>query len=413
MIMGIIMQDRRVAITGIGVVSCIGVGKRDFWQGLISGRNGISEITAFDTSSYPTHRGGQVKDFNPLDYLERGRADAAGRASQFALASSRMALDDARLLGKLDPDRTGVCLGTTYGEANVMEQMDNVWAKDGYGQINSALLSKLPKHVIPVNVAREFAIEGPVMMMPNACSAGNFAIGYAYDLIRSGSVDVMLAGGTDALSRVAFIGFNRVFAVAPEVCQPFDKNRKGMMVSEGAAVLVLESLDSAIKRNAEIYAEVAGYGLSSDAYHITGPHPNGKGAVRAMENALASSNLSPDDIQYINAHGTGTQSNDKVETIAVKKVFGDRAREIPISSIKSMIGHAMGAASAIEAAACSLMMKEGVIAPTINYDDPDPDCDLDYVPNTCREHDITALSSNSYAFGGSCAALILKKPAQV
>lgn len=402
------MLERRVVITGLGVVSPIGVGTDSFWQSLIAGKNGIAPITAFDTSEYPCRSGGQVRDFVPEEHLSADAIKRMGEASQFAVASAKMAVKDAGLNGDIVPERAGVVLGTTNGEVGVIERISELWIKDGYENINPQLIAQYPMHLISGNVASEFGFEGPIAMVPNACSAGNWAIGYATDLIESGVVDVVLAGGCDSLSRSAFVGFNRSLAMAPQMCQPFDKNRKGLMVSEGAAVLVLESLEHARRRGADIYAEVAGYGVSCDTYHITGPHPEGKGAIKATENALQASGLSPDDIDYVSAHGTGTKPNDKVETLAIKKVFGERARRIPVSSIKSMIGHTFGAASAIEAVACALTIRNGVLPPTINYFEPDAECDLDYVPNVARDHKVEALLSNSYAFGGNCAVLALR-----
>jgi 3-oxoacyl-[acyl-carrier-protein] synthase II len=402
------MPKRRVVITGIGVISPVGVGKDAFWQGLIAGKNGMSEVDAFDTSEFPCRRGGQVRDFEPSRYLSAESIKRMGAVSHFAVAAARMAVEDSRLNGNMEPERTAVAMGTTNGEAAVMEQLCSSWASAGYEQIDPQLITKYPMHLISANVASELGAAGPVVMMPNACSAGNWAIGFGADLIRSDDVDVVLAGGCDSLSRGAFIGFNRSFAMAPQMCQPFDKNRKGLMAGEGAAVLVLESFDQAQRRGAHIYAEVSGYGVSCDTYHITGPDPQGKGAVNATTNALKASGLTPEDIDYVSAHGTGTKPNDRVETLAMKKVFVDRARRIPMSSIKSMIGHSFGAASAIEAAACALVIETGVLPPTINYHEPDPECDLDYVPNVAREHKVNALLSNAYAFGGNCAVLALR-----
>ena len=402
------MPERRVVITGIGIVSAIGIGKQAFWQGLLAGKNGISDVDAFDTSEFPCRRGGQVRDFVPSQYLSAESIARLAPVAQFAVAAARMAVEDSRLNGHMEPERTSVAMGTTNGEASVIEKICSVWVEEGYEQIDPQLMMQYPMHLIPAQVAREFGAEGAAVMMPNACSAGNWAIGFGTDLIKSDEADVVLAGGCETLARGAFIGFNRSFAMAPEMCQPFDKNRKGLMPGEGSAVLVLESLDQAQRRGAHIYAEVAGFGVSCDTYHITGPDPTGRGAVDATTNALKLSGLKPEDIDYVSAHGTGTKPNDKVETLATKKVFGDLAKRIPMSSIKSMIGHSFGAASAIEAAACSLIIEEGMIPPTMNYREPDPDCDLDYVPNEAREHKVDACLSNAYAFGGNCAVLALR-----
>ena len=403
-----VFMKRRVVVTGLGIVSPIGIGKEAFWQGLMAGKNGMSDVDLFDTSEFPCRRGGQIRDFVPSQYL---RAESIGRmsaATQFAVAAARMAVEDSRLNGHMEPERTSVAMGTTNSEAAALEKICETWVKEGYEQIDPQLITRYPGHLIPIHMAMEFGAEGQIVTLPNACSAGNWAIGFGSELIKSDDADVVLAGGCDSLARSAFVGFNRTFAMAPEMCQPFDINRKGLMHGEGAAVLVLESLDHAQRRGAHIYAEVAGFGVSCDTYHITGPDPSGRGAVEATINALTNSGLKPEDINYVSAHGTGTKPNDKVETLATKKVFGDLAKRIPISSIKSMIGHSFGAASAIEALAGSLIIEEGMIPPTINYRDPDPECDLDYVPNEARQHKVDALLSNAYAFGGNCAVLALR-----
>ena len=258
-------------------------------------------------------------------------------------------------------------------------------------------------------IASELEFSGPNVMIPTACAAGTYAVAYAYDALRAGRAEVMLAGGSDAFSRITYTGFARLLAIAPEICQPFDKNRKGMIPGEGAGMVVLETLERARSRQATIYAEVAGYGLSCDAHHMTGGHPEGRGACRAMEQALDESRLNPEEVSYISAHGTGTRSNDLHETVAVKQVFKDAAGQVPISSIKSMLGHTMGAASAIETVMCSLAIHNDCIPPTMHLEEPDPECDLDYVPNQARDHKVTVAMNNAYAFGGTNASLILKK----
>jgi 3-oxoacyl-[acyl-carrier-protein] synthase II len=400
----------RVVITGVGVISPNGIGKSAFWEGMITGRSGISEITSFDTSGYRTHRGGEIKDFDPSRFVKPSRAETMGRGSQLAIAATQMALADSDVeLTHLDPSRIGICLGTTMGESQVLEALNSSWVCDGCQSVDPRLALQYPVDKIPVNTARHFGFRGPVTMITTACAAGNYAIGYALDLLRMGRVDVMVAGGSDPFSRIAFTGFNSMLAVAPEICQPFDRHRKGMMVSEGAAMVVLEPLFRAVQRNAPIYAEVAGCGISNDAHHMTSPHPNGKGAIGAMENAIREAQITPEQIDYINAHGTGTPANDRIETAAIKAVFREFAYKIPVSSIKSMIGHTMGAASAIEAVACALVVSRGIIPPTMNYRSSDPECDLDYVPNEARAQQVNTVLSNSFAFGGNCAALILKK----
>jgi len=404
------MTSGRIVITGIGVVSPIGNGREAFWDALIAGRNGIEEIRSFDTSAFRTHRGGEVKSLEPARYFQNGRIPSLARGAHFAIAATRMALEDASLDNdRMDLAETGVCCGTTMGESQILESIDETLLSGSPEGIDGGLAAHYATEAIPANVAREFEFGGPISIVTTACSAGNYAIGQACDLLRSGRAKVVIAGGTDPFSRIAFTGFNSMLAVAPEVVQPFDLHRKGMCVSEGCAMLVLEPLEDALRRGARIYAEVAGCGLSNDAHHMTSPHPQGRGAIAAMTNALREAGLVPENIDYISAHGTGTPANDRIETAAIKQVFGDAARNIPVSSIKSMLGHTMGAASAIEAATCALVIDRGIIPPTINHRSPDPACDLDYVPNVAREQVVRTALSNAFAFGGNCSALILKR----
>lgn len=400
----------RIVVTGIGVVTSIGMGRQTFWDHLLAGQSGISPVESFDTGAYSVHRGGEVKGFSPEGYVRNQNPVELGRSSQMAIAAARLALTDAGLdAGYLDPAMTGVSMGTTSGEPNQVEQFNDAYVAQEPERIGPEFISRYPCHRIAGYLASEFGLMGCNMMIPAACAAGNYAIAYAFDAIRSGRARVMLAGGADAFSRITYTGFARLFAIAPEKCQPFALNRKGMMPGEGAGILILEALDHAFDRKASIYAEVGGYGLSCDAFHMTGGHPDGDGAMRAMQQALAASGLAPEDVDYISAHGTGTKSNDQHETIAVKRVFKEAASRVPISSIKSMIGHTMGAASAIEAAVCALAISTSRIPPTINLDEPDPECDLDYVPNHAREHTVRVAMNNAYAFGGTNASLILKK----
>ncbi|MBI1924464.1 beta-ketoacyl-[acyl-carrier-protein] synthase family protein [Candidatus Poribacteria bacterium] len=403
-------MTERVVITGIGVITPLGIGKAEFWENLLAGQSGIGPVQSFDTSAYAVHLGAEVKGFDPRPYVQTLNVEQLGRCSQLAIAATRLALRDAGLdLGEMCSERAGIALGTTMGEPQVLEEMDKQWVEAGPEQIHSELIPRYPCNVIPSNIAVEFGFRGPNIMIPTACAAGNYAIGYAADLLKQNRADVMIAGGADCFSRIAFTGFARLAAIAPEICQPFDKNRKGMIVGEGAGILILESLHRAMQRNAPIYAEVLGCGLSCDAYHMTGSHPEGLGMVKAMNKALRQSGVVPQEVSYISAHGTGTLTNDRVETIAIKKVFGEHAYKVPISSIKSMIGHTMGAASAIEAAVCALSIPNGVIPPTINYEEKDPEGDLDYVPNKARAHPVNIALNNSAAFGGNNAVLILGK----
>jgi 3-oxoacyl-[acyl-carrier-protein] synthase II len=300
-------------------------------------------------------------------------------------------------------------MGTTSGEPLEVERFNDSYLAKELDRVGPEFIGRYPCHLISGNVAEELGFAGVNVMIPTACAAGNYAVAHAFDVLRAGRADVMLAGGSDAFSRITYTGFARLGAVAPEICQPFDRNRKGMIPGEGAGVLVLEPLKRAAARGARIYAEVAGYGLSCDAHHMTAAHPEGDGAARAMTRALEESGMRPEDVSYVSAHGTGTPTNDRLETIAVKRLFGEHAYRVPVSSVKSMLGHTMGAASAIEAAVCALAVHTDRIPPTINLEEPDPECDLDYVPNRAREHTVNVAMNNAYAFGGNNASLVLKK----
>jgi 3-oxoacyl-[acyl-carrier-protein] synthase II len=403
-------MDRRIVITGIGVVTPIGIGCEQFWTNLLEGQSGIAPVKSFDTSAYNVHRGAEVKEFDAEQYVLNLDAAHLGRASQFAIAAARLALADAGVeIGSLDRKRAGVSMGTTSGEPREVERFDDCYVGKNLDRIGPEFIQRYPCHVIAAHVASELQFAGVNTMIPTACAAGNYAIAHALDVMRAGRADLMLAGGSDAFSRITFTGFARLGAVAPEICQPFDRFRKGMIPGEGAGVLVLEPWDRARRRGARIYAEVAGYGLSCDAHHMTAAHPEGVGAERAMRHALADSRMNPEDVDYISAHGTGTPTNDRLETIAVKRLFKDEAYRLPISSIKSMLGHTMGAASAIEAAVCALAVHNNRVPPTINLNDPDPECDLDYVANSAREFPVHVAMNNAYAFGGNNASLILRK----
>ena len=400
----------RIAVTGLGLVTPLGTGHETAWANLLAGRCGIGPVESFDTSAYRVHCGAEIKDFAPGPYFERLRPDEVGRASQLAVAAARLALADAGLAGDgLEPERTGVAMGTTSGEPREVERFDDRYVADELDRVGPEFMTLYPCHSIAGTVAAELGLEGVNTMIPAACAAGNYAIAHAFDVLRAGRADVMLAGGADSFSRITFTGFARLGAIAPERCQPFDKNRQGMIPGEGAAVLVLETVERARARGARIYAEVAGYGLSCDAHHMTATHPEGDGPARAMEQALAASGLEPEAVSYVSAHGTGTPTNDRLETRAVKRVFGEGARTLPVSSIKSMIGHTMGAASAIESAVCALAVAHDRVPPTIHYEEPDPECDLDCVPNVARQLDVDVAMNNAYAFGGNNASVIFTK----
>lgn len=399
-------MDKRVVITGIGLVTSIGIGKDAFWKGLLEGKSGISEVTAFDTSSHFTHRGGQVKLFGSDEFLVEEQMLSKSRASQMALASASLAISDANLSSHdLSRVKAGICMGITSGPVQVIEHINDQIVKNQI--VSKQLLRQLPVNAVAADISERFSLNGPNYLFSTACAAGNYAIGYGFDLIRLGRADVILTGASDPFSRISFTGFNQFSAIAPEKCQPFDKNRKGMMVAEGAGILVLESLENAMKRNAPIYAEVLGYGLSCDGYHMTTSTVQGLSAC--MKKALQVTGVAVDDVDYVSAHGTGTVTNDKNECAAIKDVFGNRYGKIPVSSVKSMLGHTMGAASAIEAIACALAVQNDTIPPTINYETPDPECDIDCVPNKARKQIVRLAINNSYAFGGNNACLVLKK----
>lgn len=400
----------RVVITGIGVLTPIGESRDVVWNNLLAGRCGISRVTSFDLTEHKTHQGAEVRGFDARKHVQKLEPSSLGRTSQFAIAAGRMALDDASAdLSTFALERVGVSMGTTSGEPQIIERFNDRYINGELRQIDNKFIQTYPCHVIAANLAAELEIDGITTTIPTACAAGNYAIACAYDLLRAGRADLMLAGGADSFSRITYTGFERLGAIAPEFCQPFDRNRKGMIPGEGAGILVIETLDKARARGARIYAEITGYGLSCDAHHMTGAHPNGDGAKRAMEKALHDSRTQPDEVNYISAHGTGTPANDRMETLAVKRVFKEAAHRIPISSIKSMLGHTMGAASAIEAAACALTIHTNKIPPTIHLEEPDPECDLDYVPNSARDHNVNVAMNNAYAFGGNNASVIFRR----
>jgi len=327
------------------------------------------------------------------------------------LAAEDALVDAGIESGAIAPGRFGAAMGTTSGEPREVERFNDLLIAGHPAEVGAEFLRRYPCHTIATTVMARLGLRGPNAMIPTACAAGNYAVAFAFDQLRAGRADAMLAGGADAFSRITYTGFARLGAIAPEVCQPFDKNRRGMVPGEGAAVLVLETLERAEQRGARIYAEVAGYGLSCDAHHMTAAHPQGDGAARAMSAALASSGLAPADVSYVSAHGTGTPTNDKLETLAVRQVFGERAGRVPLSSIKSMIGHTMGAASAIEAGVCALAIRDGKVPPTINYSTPDAECELDVVPNAARELAVDVAMNNAYAFGGNNASVIFRRVA--
>ncbi|MDX1503869.1 MAG: beta-ketoacyl-[acyl-carrier-protein] synthase family protein [Thermoanaerobaculia bacterium] len=397
-----------IVVTGMGLVTPVGIGRREVWEALLDGRSGIGPVEAFPTDGYAGSHGAEVKEFRPERWVRNLDPTEVGRASQFAIAAARLALEDAGLASdELDVDRTGVAMGTTSGEPREVERFNDRRLAGRLDEIGSEFLDRYPCHLLPEMVAGELGLAGLNIMIPTACAAGNYAIAYAYDALRLGRADRMLAGGADCFSRITYAGFARLGAIAPDRCQPFDRNRRGMIPGEGAALLLLEPLSAARGRGARVYAEIAGYGLSCDAHHMTAP--DGDGAARAMASALELSGVAAEEVDYVSAHGTGTPTNDRLEAGALERVFGERAEHLPTSSIKSMLGHTMGAASAIEAAVCSLAVHEDAVPPTIHFEEPDPECRIDCVPNQARRHRVGVAMNNAYAFGGNNASLILRK----
>ncbi len=396
-------MKKEIVITGIGVAAPNAIGCNNFLHALQKGISGIEEIRSFDTSDYLVHRGGEVKG---LKELKIPPDLFPGRTSQLAYVAIREALEDGGVArNSVNPERVGVILGTVSGEVQGIETADEWWALGKQSELKPEIYTTFFANIISSRMASAFGFCGPVMMLSNACSSGNFAISLGCEMILNDEADMVIAGGADSFSKAALAGFSSIHAVAPELCQPFDKNRKGMMVAEGAGVMILENRQHAEARGAKIHVLVLGSGVGCDAFHLTAPDPAGMAA--SMRNAIQDASLHVSDIGYINAHGTGTIVNDATETEAIKMVFGKEAYRIPVSSTKSMIGHTMGAASAIEAIVCCLALEHDFLPPTINYSEPDPKCDLDYVPNQARFQKVDVIMNNSFAFGGSNACLIL------
>jgi 3-oxoacyl-[acyl-carrier-protein] synthase II len=401
-----------VFITGVGVVSSIGLGKNAFFEALATGTNGVSSVEAFDTSSLGRTNAGEVKAFRPRDHLTAAEARRMGRCSQMALGAARMAIADAGLPdGALRGPRASVVLGTTMGEADVLEDLDRAWIEKGAAGVRRARIPKYGSTLLPIHIARAIGSEGPVITLPAACAAGNYAVGLACDLIRAGKADVIVTGAAEMLQELQFSGFVRLAAMAPVKCQPFDLNRQGLILGEGAGILVVESEAHAVRRNARVLAEVGGHGMTCDAYHITRPHPEAAGSIGAMRQAIERSGISADAIDFVNAHGTGTKHNDSAEAKVMREIFGDR--KVPISSMKSMLGHCMGAASALEAIGCVMTLETGIYPPTIGYETPDPQCDVDVVANEARKGKADIVLNNSLAFGGYNSVTCLARPGKL
>lgn len=411
------METRRVVITGMGVIAPNGIGIDNFWNSLAHGKSGIGRITSFDVSSYPSQVAGEVNDFDPANYMSPKSARRMDRFSQFAVACARMALDDAKLeISDKNSDRIGIASGSALGGNPTGEEQHSIFLEKGLKRVDRLLATKMFLGGATSQISIEIGIKGHSNTIAGACSVGTDCIGYAYYAIKNDLAEIMVAGGAEAsLAPLTFGAFCLIGALSTrngdptKASRPFDKERDGFVMSEGAGILILENLENALKRGAPIYAEVLGYGTTNDAYSMTHPLPTGEQAKKAMRLALHCSNLKPSDIDYINAHGSSTPLNDKIETKIIKEIFEDYAFSIPISSIKSMIGHTLGAAGSIEAIASALAIKHQFIPPTINYEFPDPECDLDYVPNNGRKAMVNTVLSNSYGFGGKNSTLIIRK----
>ncbi len=411
-------MKKRVVITGLGVISPVGNDIASFWQSLKEGKSGVGPTTSFDATGFDSRIAAEVKNFNPSQYgISNKDIKRTARFVQFAIASAKQAIESSGLdLNKEDRNRIGVIIGSGIGCLRTIEEEHKVLLNKGPSRLSPFLIPMLIVNEASGLVAIIHGLKGPNSCVATACASGSHAIGEAYRTILYGDADVMLTGGTEScIVATAVGGFCALKALSTrnndpqKASRPFDRDRDGFVMGEGCGLVVLETLEHAQKRNAHIIAEIVGFGMSCDAYHITAPDPDGQGAGQAMIVSMKDAQMNPEEISYINAHGTSTKLNDKIETLSVKKAFGDYARKVPVSSIKSMTGHLLGAAGGVEFVVCCLAIKDGVIPPTINYEHPDPECDLDYVPNIARKTDVSACMSNSLGFGGHNASLIVKK----
>jgi 3-oxoacyl-[acyl-carrier-protein] synthase II len=410
-------MEKRVVITGLGAVSPLGTGAEKMWRAIAAGESGIGAITLFDTKDYDSRIAGEVKDLDPLEYIERKELKRMDRFVQFAVVAAHLALRDSGLvIGEANAEQTGVLIGSGIGGTWTWEANHRQLVEKGPNRVSPFFIPMMIGDMASGQVSIISGAKGPNSNIATACATGTHAIGEAAEIIKRGDAEAMIAGGAEAaVSPMSVAGFCSIRALSTRnddparASRPFDAQRDGFVISEGAGVVILESLESAQRRGARIYGEVVGYGMSADAYHMTASHPGGDGAARAMLAAMKDAGLKPEEIDYINAHGTSTAINDKSETLAVKQAFGEQAYKVPVSSTKSMTGHLLGAAGGIEVIISLLAMKYGIIPPTINYEFPDPECDLDYVPNVARPKALTTVMSNSFGFGGHNATLILKK----
>ena len=411
-------QSRRVVVTGIGTISALGSTLDEFWGSLTKGRSGIGRVTRFDPTDFPSKVGAEVRDFDPGKYMDPKEAKRNDRYTQLAVAASRLAIEDAKVdTSKLVPERFGVIIGSGIGGMETIENQSRVLFERGPGRVSPFTIPSLIANIAAGVVAIEFKAKSVNFGVVSACASGSHALGEALRHIRDGHADIMLSGGSEAaITRLGYAGFCNMKAMStdfndtPEkASRPFDKLRDGFVMGEGAGVLVIETLEHAQARGARIYCELAGYGATCDAYHITGQDQEGRGLALCLDRALAEAGVKKEEVGYINAHGTSTPINDRCETLAIKRTFGDHARTLSISSTKSMTGHLLGAAGGVEAAVCCLAIHHGVIPPTINYENPDPDCDLDYTPNVAKTRKVDVAVSNNLGFGGHNASLVFRR----
>ncbi len=409
--------DQRVVITGLGLVTPLGIGVEETWTALCEGKSGIGEITRFDASGFDTQIAGEVKDFHPEDFLPKKEAKRIQSFIAYAVAASRMALEDSGLIiDSTNQNRVGVLTGCGLGGLQILEQTAAILKKKGPKRVTPFFIPMMIGNMAPGMISIYLGAKGPNSSIATACASGTHAIGDAFKIIKRGGADAMITGGVESvITPTCIAGFNAMKALSvrnhePEkASRPFDRDRDGFIVGEGCGILILETLEGALKRGARIYAEICGYGMSGDGFHMAAPAPDGEGAARCMAAAIDDAGISYNAVDYINAHGTSTQLNDVYETQAIKSVFKEKAHSLAISSTKSMTGHLLGGAGGIETVFTALTIHEGIIPPTINLDNPDPDCDLDYVPNTARKTDVKLAMTNSFGFGGTNAALILSK----
>ncbi|HVP79186.1 MAG TPA: beta-ketoacyl-ACP synthase II [Thermodesulfobacteriota bacterium] len=411
------MEKRRVVITGMGVVAPNGIGVDNFWDALVQGRSGIKTISRFDASSYPSKIAGEVQDFDPATYINSKSLRRMDRFSQFGVACSKMALADSNVeWEQIGPDSIGVAVGSAIGGLPHAEEQHSIFLEKGLRRVYPLFCTRLFVGSCMNNICIELGIKGPCFAMSTGCATGPDNIGLAFNMIRDGKIDLMLAGAAEApITPLTFSSFTLIGILSTrnkvphQTPKPFDKNRDGIVLSEGGTVLLLEELQHALERSTKIYAEVVGYGTSHDAYHITEPAPDGQQAERAIRSALEDAHISPDQIDCVSAHGSATVLNDRVETAVIRRIFNVKKESILVSAIESMVGHPLGAAGAMKIAASALAIKHGIIPPTINYEHPDPDCDLNYVPNKSIEKNLNVVVSNSFSFGGKNSILILKR----